>query len=169
MSVPAGGNEHPPGLPRASTACPAGGTGLHPGKENGMTEVVHLRDGDAVTLRPCPRWCTVSRHFPDGIPVDADDGYHHDGPEDQVPTSYPFGGLTDGPPTVVRVQVRSWTHPLGARPGSAFIDLNLGTAERGTDACAELTPAEARSVARALLDLAAVAEQDGQASAGGEA
>jgi hypothetical protein len=26
----------------------------------------------------------------------AEHGYHHYGPETEVPTSYPFGGLTDG-------------------------------------------------------------------------
>jgi len=107
-----------------------------------MPEVVHPRDGDSVTLRPCPP-------------------YHHYGPETEVPTSYPFGGLTDGPGTVVRVVLKSWTQPLDVAPGPAFIELNLGTAEAGTDAYAELTPAEARSVAQALLDFAATTERDG--------
>lgn len=30
-----------------------------------MPEVVHPRDGDSVTLRPCPPWCTEERHFTD--------------------------------------------------------------------------------------------------------
>jgi hypothetical protein len=61
----------------------------------------------------------------------------------------------------VRVVLKSWMQPLDAGPGPAFIELNLGTAEAGTDACVELAPAEARSVARALLDVAATAERDG--------
>jgi hypothetical protein len=89
-------------------------------------EVVHPRDGDAVTLRPCPPWCTAARHFADGQAIDADDG-----------------------------------HPLGAGPGPAFIELNIGTPTERTDMCAEITPAEARAVGRALLDLAAMAERDG--------
>ena len=69
-----------------------------------------------------------------------DHGYHHCGPETEVSTSYSFGGLTDGPGTVVRVVLKSWTQPLDAGPGPVFIELSLGTAEAGTDACAELTP-----------------------------
>jgi len=126
-----------------------------------MPGVVHPCDGDSVTLRSCPPWCTEERHFTDDEVIYADHGYHHCGPETEVSTSYPFGGLTDGPGTVVRVVLKSWTQPLDAAPGPAFIELNLGTAEAGTDACAELTPAEARSVARALLSIAATAEQDG--------
>ena len=66
-------------------------------------EVVHPRDGDAVTLRPCPPWCTEERHFADDEVIYADHGYHHYGPEIQVSTSDRFGGMTDGPETVVRV------------------------------------------------------------------
>ena len=55
-------------------------------------EVVHPRDGDAVTLRPCPPWCTEERHFADNeVDLYADHGYHHYGPEIQVPTSDRFG------------------------------------------------------------------------------
>ena len=121
-------------------------------------EVVHPRDGNAVTLRPCPPWCTEERHFADGEVIYADHGYHHYGPEIQVPTSDRFGGLTDGPETVVRVVLKSWTHPLDADPGPALIELNLGTAGERTDLCAEITPGEARAVAQALLDLAAAAD-----------
>jgi hypothetical protein len=126
-----------------------------------MREIVHPRDGEAVALRPCPPWCTEVRHFAAGEVIYADHGYHHCGPGAEVATSYPFGGLADGPGTIVRVVLKSWTPSLGAGPGPAFIELNLGTAEAGTDACAELSSAEARAVARALLDLAAVADQDG--------
>ncbi len=42
-----------------------------------MTEVVHPLEGDAVALRPCPTWCTESRHFADGEAIYADHGYHH--------------------------------------------------------------------------------------------
>ena len=44
-----------------------------------MTEIIDLRDGDAVTLRPCPPWCTQSRHFGDNEAVYAEDGFHHYG------------------------------------------------------------------------------------------
>jgi hypothetical protein len=71
--------------------------------------------------------------------------------------------MADGAPTIVRAVLMSWTHPLGADPGPALIELNLGTAAERTDMCAEITPAEARAVARALLDLAAIAERDGPA------
>ena len=68
-----------------------------------------------------------------------------------MPTSYKFLGMTDGPQTIVRAVLKSWTHPLDADPGPALIELNLGTAEERTDMCAEITPGEARAVARALL------------------
>jgi hypothetical protein len=51
--------------------------------------------------------------------------------------------------------------PLDSDPGLARIELNLGTAEVKTDSCAEPTPAEARAIAEALLDLADTAERDG--------
>jgi hypothetical protein len=63
--------------------------------------------------------------------------------------------------TIVRAVLKSWTHPLDADPGPALIELNLGPDGEGTDMCAEITPAEARAVAEALLDLAATAERDG--------
>jgi hypothetical protein len=134
------------------------------GKEKGMTEVIHPRDGDPVALRPCPAWCTKGRHFADDEVIYADHGYHHRGAEIGVPTSYPFLGMTDGAPTIVRAVLMSWTHPLGADPGPALIELNLGAAAERTDMCAEITPAEARAVARVLLDLAAIAEREGPAA-----
>lgn len=124
-----------------------------------MPEVAYLRDGDAVTLRPCPPWCTEERHFTDDEMVYADDGFHHYGQEVEVPTSCPFLGTTDEAATIIRVVLKSWTHPLDADPGPALIELNLGTASERTDSCAEITPAEARAVAQALLDLAATAER----------
>jgi hypothetical protein len=133
-----------------------------------MTEVVHPRDGGAVALRACPSWCTEVRHFADGQVVYPDHGYHHRGTEIEVPTSYRFLGMTDGAPTIVRAVLTSWTHPLGADPGPALIELNLGTAAQRTDMCAEITPAEARAVAQALLDLAAVAEREGPAAGGAD-
>jgi hypothetical protein len=125
-------------------------------------EVVRPLDGDAVTLRPCPPWCTQGRHFTDDELVYADHGYHHYGTETEVPTSYKFGGTTDGRQTIVRAVLKSWTHPLDADPGPALIELNLGTAATRTDMCAEITPAGARAVALALLDLAASAEPEGR-------
>ena len=92
-----------------------------------MAKFVRPRDGSPVALRPCPPWCTLVRHFGDGQAVYADDGYHHVGAEAEVPTGYPFLGLTGGDPTIVRAVLKSWTHPLGARPGHVLIELNLGT------------------------------------------
>lgn len=125
-----------------------------------MPEIVHPRDGDAVTLRPCPPWCTEQQHFAADDVIDASDGYHHYGPEIAVPTSDRFAGATDGAPTVVRVVLKAWTHPLDAEPSQTRIELNLGTAEERTDLCAEVTPSEARAIAQALLDLADTAEHD---------
>jgi hypothetical protein len=130
-------------------------------RRKGMTEVVHPLDGETVALRPCPPWCTESRHFADREAVYADHGYHHYGTEVEVPTSDTFLGTADGSRTIVRAVLKSWTHPLNADPGPALIELNLGTARERTDMCAEITAAEARAVAQALLDLAATAERDG--------
>ena len=134
-------------------------------KEKGMAEIVRPRDGNPVVLRPCPPWCTLTRHFTAGQPVDSDDGYHHEGAVAEVATAYPFLGTTEGEPTIVRAALRSWTHPLGAAPGPVVIELNLGTRASRTDSCAELSPAEARAIARALLDLADAAERDGASGA----
>ena len=121
-------------------------------------EVVRLRDGDSVKLRPCPPWCTADRHFAEGDYADPDDGYHHCGPEISVPTSDRWLGLVDGPQTVVHVILKSWTHPLNADSGPACIEINLGTRGQRTDSSAEVTPDEARAIAAALLDLAATAD-----------
>ena len=124
-------------------------------------EVVQPRDGDAVTLGTCPPWCTTpARHFNDGDVIHADDGYHYYGPEAAIVTSDRM--LLDSLPTVVRAVVKSWTCPLGADPGPVLVELNLGTAEAATDMCAEITPGQARAVATALLDAAAIAERGGQ-------
>ena len=53
-----------------------------------------------------------------------------------MPTSYPFLGVTDHAPAIVRAVLKSWTHPLGAAPGPALIELNLGTAAGRTGLCA---------------------------------
>jgi hypothetical protein len=132
-----------------------------------MTEIARPRDGAAVTLQPCPPWCTLDRHFDDSEAVYAGDGYHHVGTETEVPTAYPFAGLTDGDPAIVRVVLKSWTHPLDAAPGPALIELGLGTAADRTDACVEATPAEARAIARALLDHADTAERGSRPGAPG--
>jgi hypothetical protein len=110
-----------------------------------VPEVVHPCDGHAVTLRPCLSWCVDERHFLDTDVIHADDGYYHYGPEIEVPTSFRFAGFTDGPETVVRVVLKSWTHALDAEPGPVRIEINLGTAEERTDACAEVTSGEARA------------------------
>ena len=66
-----------------------------------------------------------------------------------------------------RPVLKSWTHPLGADPGPALIELNLGTAAERTDLCVEATPAEARAIARALVDLADTAERGARPGAPG--
>ena len=101
------------------------------------------------------------RHFADDEAIYADHGYHHYGTEIEVQTAYPFAGMTDGAPTIGRAVLKSWTHPLDADPGPALIELNLGTAAGRTGMCAEITPAEARAAAQALLNLAGTAERDG--------
>ena len=129
-----------------------------------MPEVVHPLDGIPVTLQSCPAWCTEDRHFANDEVVYADHGYHHYGTEIEVPTAYPFLGMTDGVPTIVRAVLKSWTHPLDADPGPALIELNFGTAAERTDICAEITPGEARAVAQTLLYLAGIAERGGPPS-----
>jgi hypothetical protein len=124
-----------------------------------MTEVVHPCDGDAVALRPCPPWCTLSGHVDDDGPVYASDGYHHYGPDRAVPTSDQIDG--HGPEVVIKTILKSWTCPLDAGPGPALIELQLGTAEQNTDLYAELTPGQARAVAAALIELAGIAESAG--------
>lgn len=123
-------------------------------------EVVRPLDGDPVTLRPCPPWCTEGQHFTVDEVIYADHGYHHYGTELEVPTSFPFLGMTDGIPTIIRTVLKSWTHPLDADPGPTLIELNIGTASERTDMCAEITATEARAVAQALLNLAETAERD---------
>ena len=125
-----------------------------------MEEIVYPWNGDPVALRPCPPWCALDRHFADDDVIDPSDGYHHYGPEIAVPTSDRMGRVS-GPETVVKIFLTSWTHPLDAQPGPALIELQLGTAGQNTDMCAEITPGEARAIARALLELAATAERDG--------
>ena len=118
-----------------------------------MTEVVQPRNGDAVALRPCPAWCTLSEHFGPQPVIDADDGFHHHGPEITVPTSDRL--FTDGPESVVKVSLKAWTKPLDAEPESARVDLQLENA----DSCVNLTPSEARAVAAVLLETAETAER----------
>ena len=102
-----------------------------------MTEVVQPRNGDAVALRPCPAWCTLSEHFGPEPMIDADDGFHHHGPEITVPTSDRL--FTDGPESVVKVSLKAWTKPLDAEPEPGRVDLQLENA----DSCVDLTPSEA--------------------------
>ena len=62
----------------------------------------------------------------------------------------------------------SWTHPLGGSQGPAVIEANLGTAAHRTDMAAELTPAEARAAAWALLERADTAERASEQDAADE-
>jgi hypothetical protein len=70
--------------------------------------------------------------------------------------------MVDGPQIIVRVSLKSWTHPLDAPPGPDLVEVQLGTAEEDTDLYAELAPDQARAVAAALLELAAAAERPGR-------
>jgi hypothetical protein len=124
-----------------------------------VTEVVYPVDGEPVILRPCPPWCTLERHFSPEQAVHADDGYFHYGPEAEIATGRPFPDQAGGEPAVVRVYLTSWTHPLDASPGPAFIEVNLGTEAHRTDMAAELTPAQASAAAWALLERADTAER----------
>jgi hypothetical protein len=121
-----------------------------------MSESVRLRHGGTVALGPCPQWCTLEWHFDETEVADTDDGYHHCGPEIPVPTSY--REHRDAPDAVIWAMLKCWTHPLTADPGPPVIEVNIGTAVKWTDACAELTTGQARDLAAALLELAAVAE-----------
>jgi hypothetical protein len=122
-----------------------------------VKEFVQPRDGHAVELRPCPAWCTLSEHFTDDQLVDADDGFHHYGPEIAVPTSDRM--FPNGPESVVKVILKAWTSRLDAEPGPGRIELQLATTEENTDLYVELTPDEARAVSAALLQLADTAER----------
>ncbi len=67
--------------------------------------------------------------------------------------------LKDDPAMVVKVILKSWTHPLDAEAGPGLIELQLATTEYNTDLYVEITPGQARAVAAALLELAATAER----------
>ena len=92
-----------------------------------MTEIVQPRNGGTVALRPCPAWCSLNEHFPHDTVIDADDGFHHYGPEITVPTSDRL--FTDGPESVVKVSLKAWTKPLDAEPEPARVDLQLENAD----------------------------------------
>lgn len=83
-------------------------------RKGAAMETVHPEDGDPVTLRPCPSWCTLAEHFDRDYPVFPDDGYHHHGPEIPVPTSYRT--FLDGPDSVVKVILKAWTSRLDGDP-----------------------------------------------------
>jgi hypothetical protein len=121
-----------------------------------VTEIVYPQEGGAVGLRPCPSWCTQSRHFADDDVVYAEDGFHHAGPEIAVPTS--DRRLRHDPESVVKVILKAWTERLDAEPGPSRIELQLATAEENTDMYVDLTPGEARAVASALLKTVGIAE-----------
>ncbi len=122
-----------------------------------MTEIVHPRGGAPVRLRPCPPWCVAATHFADDMVIDVDDGFHHYGPEAAVPT-FDRMSLND-PEIIVKVVMKAWTCPLDAEPGPARVELQLAPGGVTTEQSAELTPGQARAVAGALLELAAVAER----------
>lgn len=113
--------------------------------------------GTPVTLRPCPPWCTCPQHFAGDQVSDVNDGYHHFGPEVSIPASDRM--LQDDPAIVVKVALKARTPGLDADAGPARIEHQLDAAGHDADVYAELTPVEARAVATALLELAAVADR----------
>jgi hypothetical protein len=114
-----------------------------------------------VQLRPCPPWCTLSQHFaPDGA-VDADDGFHHYGPEIAVPTSH--RRYLDGPESIVKVLLKAWTNRMDAAPGPGIIELQFADTESDTDLFVELTPDQARAVSSALLKITEIIDNTGTA------
>lgn len=116
-------------------------------------EVIYPLDGNAVALRPCPPWCTLTEHFTSDLEIHADDGYHHYGREIEVRTS--DRRFADGPEWVVKVILKSWTCPLGGEPGPARIELQFATTDGDTDLFVDLTSDEARAVSSALAEIAA--------------
>src|SRR5260370_14039972 len=101
-------------------------------------EVVHRRDREPAALRPCPSWCTCSRHFAEGHVADADDGFHHLGSEAAVPASE--SRPDDMAQAVVKVMLKSWTCPVDAAPGPARIEFQLGTPDATTGTCPHIPP-----------------------------
>jgi hypothetical protein len=117
-------------------------------------EIIRTRDGDEFVIRPCPPWCTGG-HFPPDETVDSDDGFHHYGTEVSIPTSHrPFTG---GESSTVRLYLSTWVHPLDAQPPTGRVDVTLFTADN--EPTVELTAAEARALAAALVMLADTVER----------
>ena len=73
--------------------------------------------------------------------IDREDGYHHQGAVTELQTSAPLAWAPGEGPAVMRAILASWTQPLDAHLGPAYIELNVGTAVSRTDMYAELTPA----------------------------
>jgi hypothetical protein len=113
-------------------------------------------DGVTAELRPCPAWCT-GEHFGEGDPVWLQDGFWHYGPETDIPTS--DRAHQAGQPSVVTVSARAWAPHLRADPDQGLVGLRV-SADDG-EALVNITPAEARAAAAALLMAAGAAEHDG--------
>ena len=122
-----------------------------------MTETVQVRGSAPVELQPCPPWCVMSEHFGAGLVADADDGFHHFGPEAAGPTFDRLGPHDPG--IVVKVLVKAWTCPLDAKAGPGRVELQVTQGSVASEDTAELTPGQARAVAQALQELADVAER----------
>lgn len=122
-----------------------------------MTETIHLRDGKAIKLGPCPPWCTTVQHFDDDDIIDPDDGFYHYAPRVTVATDDRM--LASEPETVVKVILKAWACPPGADHGPGIVEVNLGTGEYDTDMSVDLTPSQARALAAALAKLADTAER----------
>jgi hypothetical protein len=63
----------------------------------------------------------------------------------------------------VRLSLKTWVQPLDAEPRTGCVDVTLLTADG--EPTVELTPAEARALATALVMLTDTAERDGAGNA----
>lgn len=94
-------------------------------------------------VQPCPTWCARD----DGpLPVDfPDDGFWHYGEPVTIPTT--DGSFPSAVTEPLLLGLQAWVPHLTASPGSAVIGL------RGTSEGVDLTLAQARHLADALLGL----------------
>lgn len=111
-------------------------------------EIVRTRDGQAIELGPCPRWCTGEHLFGPVEITHASDGYHHCGRVVRIEIPNTVEPGVD--PVVVEIGLESWTCPLNAGPGPARISVNFVSGDDGMD----LTPADARRLAKVLIGFA---------------
>jgi hypothetical protein len=124
-----------------------------------MSETVYVGSSDdAVTLAPCPSWCTTREHFPDRDPETADDDFTHYGLNFELDLGKPGSG--ECPASAVAFAIWARSGSVRAEAGPAWVELNLskGSSVIAPEMWIDLTPAQARKVGMTLLDLASVAE-----------